>query len=188
MKPKPTTFAMEMRRKKGTVVVPFFFSRHNGLVMIQDTLIKGLEEMTRRVIENNPDYFLVELRIKPTNNVKVFLDADHGVGIHEITKFNRSLYKMIEESGVFPAGDFSLEVSSPGLDEPLKLHRQYVKNIGRHVEVSGHDGSKKEGKMIAVTDNSITLEYSVGKGKKAETVQNEIQFDNIKSTKIQVVF
>ena len=49
-------------------------------------------------------------------------------------RFNRALYKKIEEANFFPHGDFSLEVSSPGLDEPLKLYRQYKKNIGRPVE------------------------------------------------------
>ncbi len=63
---------------------------------------------------------------------------------------NRALYKQIEAEGIFPDGDFSLEVSSPGLDEPLKLKRQYQKNIGRNVEVTLQDGSKKEGKLLSI--------------------------------------
>ncbi len=58
--------------------------------------------------------------------------------------------KQIEEMAMFPAGDFSLEVSSPGLDEPLKMLRQYRKNIGRQVELTLQDGSKKEGKLLIV--------------------------------------
>ena len=56
------------------------------------------------------------------------------------------LYKIMEEMGMYPDGDFSLEVSSPGLDEPLKLHRQYKKNIGREVEVIMNDDAKKRRK------------------------------------------
>ncbi len=156
--------------------------------MAQDAIIKRLEEMTNEVIAANPDYFLVEIRIKPTNNVKVFLDADHGAIISDMARFNRSLYASIEEAVVFTAGDFSLEVSSPGLDEPLKLHRQYVKNTGRLVEVILNDGSKKEGKLVSVSENSIVVEVTTGKGKKAETKQHEIQFSDIKSTKVQIVF
>jgi len=52
-----------------------------------------------------------------------------------VFSFNKQLYKLIEEEGYYPEGDFSLELSSPGIDEPLKLHRQYVKNKGRNIEV-----------------------------------------------------
>lgn len=144
--------------------------------------------MANKALAGKPGYFLVELRIKPTNNVKVFVDADQGVNIGEIARYNRSLYALIDESGLFTAGDFSLEVSSPGLDEPLKLHRQYVKNTGRKVEVVQNDGTRIEGKMISVSDSGIIVEASSGKGKKAETKQHDIHFDNIKTTKVQVVF
>jgi ribosome maturation factor RimP len=56
---------------------------------------------------------------------------------------------------MYPNGDFSLEVSSPGLDEPLKLHRQYLKNINRNVEVTLKDGSRIEGVMALVSEESI---------------------------------
>ena len=89
----------------------------------------------------------------------------------------------MEESSFFPNGDFSLEVSSPGLDEPLKLHRQYLKNIGRFVEVTGNDGIKKEGKLLTVTEEEIIVEEEKGKGKKKEIVQHTIPFDKYKNNK-----
>ncbi|MET0394197.1 MAG: ribosome maturation factor, partial [Chitinophagaceae bacterium] len=110
--------------------------------------IQALEQQINGLIQADPDVFLVEVRIKPTNNVKVFLDADNGMSIDRLIQYNRRLYKEIEESGFFPGGDFSLEVSSPGLDEPLKLHRQYRKNEGRYVEVLLQDGVKHEGKLV----------------------------------------
>jgi ribosome maturation factor RimP len=81
-----------------------------------------------------------------------------------------------------------LEVSSPGLDEPLKLRRQYLKNIGRGVEVTRIDGEKNEGKLLQVGETEIVVEEEKGKGKKKELVQHTIPFDNIKSTKIQIKF
>ena len=95
--------------------------------------IQALEQKIAGLIENDPDVFLVEIRITPTNNVKVFLDADQGISIDRLIQYNRKLYRDLEENVFFAGGDFSLEVSSPGLDEPLKLHRQYQKNIGRYV-------------------------------------------------------
>jgi ribosome maturation factor RimP len=111
-----------------------------------------IENSINNLIAGDEGIFLVEVKIKPTNNIKVFVDGDKGVSIEKLVQYNRSLYKQIEESSLFPGGDFSLEVSSPGLDEPLKLHRQYVKNIGRYVEVIEKEGSKKEGKMLSVTE------------------------------------
>jgi len=98
------------------------------------------------------------------------------------------VYKQIEESNMFPNGDFSLEVSSPGLDEPLKLHRQYLKNIGRFVEIIEKEGNKKEGKLLSVSEQGVIVEEEKGHGKKKEMVQHAISFDNIKTTKIQIKF
>jgi len=148
--------------------------------------IERVEQMVRSLIENDNSLFLVEIKIKPTNNIKVFIDGDQGVNIDRLVQYNRALYKQLET--MFPNGDFSLEVSSPGLDEPLKLYRQYVKNTGRYVEVLEKEGNKKEGKLINVTDESIVVEEEKGKGKKREIVQHTISFENIKSTKIQIKF
>ena len=100
--------------------------------------------MVNSLLANHPTHFLVEVRIKPTNNVKIFIDADEGVILSDLIEYNRKLYKQLEESGIFPNGDFSLEVSSPGLDEPLKLFRQYKKNIGRFVDITLKDNAKKK--------------------------------------------
>lgn len=156
--------------------------------MDKESIIQSLQEKTVALLAENPSHFLVDIRIKPTNNFKIFIDGDNGVGIGDLAKYNRGLYKQLEEEGTFPDGDFSLEVSSAGLDEPLKLHRQYVKNIGRNVEVTTVDGQKIEGTLLAVTDDEITVEESKGKGKKLEKTEHKILLENIKTTKIQIKF
>lgn len=152
------------------------------------TVIKALEQRVEALIKDDPGVFLVEVRIKPTNNVKVFIDGDQGVSIEKLVQYNRRLYRQLEEESLFPGGDFSLEVSSPGLDEPLKLYRQYLKNIGRSVEVIETTGERKEGKLISANEQEIVVETVTGKGKKIETVQHTISFDNIKTTKVQIKF
>ena len=134
------------------------------------------------------DMFLVEIKIKPINNIKIYLDADNGLGIEKCIKINRALYRIMEEMGIYPNGDFSLEVSSPGLDEPLKMLRQYYKNIGRNVEVITAVNQKLEGRLAAVNETSITLEYTEGKGKKAVLKNEQIDFTNIKQTWVQIKF
>jgi ribosome maturation factor RimP len=156
--------------------------------MQTESVIQAIEHKVKVLLENHPTHFLVEVRIKPTNNVKVFIDADEGVILSDLINYNRKLYKLLEESGLFPNDDFSLEVSSPGLDEPLKLHRQYKKNIGRFIDVTLKDESKKEGKLIAATEDGILLESEMGKGKKKVVKQETILFSDIKLTKIQIRF
>src|SRR5215467_3223084 len=75
--------------------------------MSNEAQIQAIEKMLENLLETNPDYFLVEVKIKPTNNIKVFLDADSGVSIDKCVEYNRALYKQIEEAGMFPNGDFS---------------------------------------------------------------------------------
>jgi ribosome maturation factor RimP len=150
--------------------------------------IRIIGEKVNDLLAGHPSHFLVEVRIKPTNNVKVFIDADEGVILSELIGYNRKLYKQLEESGLYPDGNFSLEVSSPGLDEPLKQFRQYRKNVGRFVDITLVDTTKKEGKLIEATEDGVVIETETGKGKKKETKQESILFDQIKNTKIQVKF
>ncbi len=147
-----------------------------------------IELLLEGIMVNEPEYFVVNSRVKPTNNFKIFIDGDNGITIEKCVQINRKLYKLIEEAGYFPEGDFSLEVSSPGIEEPLKIFRQYKKNISRFVEVVLSDETKKEGKMIEVDETGITIEFTEGKGKKAITQQLVIPFSNIKTTTVQIKF
>jgi ribosome maturation factor RimP len=155
--------------------------------MANETIIETIEQMVNNLLA--PGDFLVSIKIKPTNNVKVYVDSDEGgMSIEKCVKYNRALYKQFEEGPLFPDGNFSLEVSSPGITEPLKLHRQYVKNKGRLVEVVFNDETIKEGTLLEVTENDILIETTTGKGKKAETKQFLIPFENIKTTTVQIKF
>lgn len=154
--------------------------------MSEETQIQSIEKLIAPLLTD--DIFLVSIKVKPINNYKIYLDADAGLGIEKCIKINRALYKIMEEMGMYPDGDFSLEVSSPGVDEPLKLLRQYKKNIGRNVEVLLNDEVKKEGTLKEVTEDTITIEQTEGKGKKAVTVNTSISFTQIKQTKVLIKF
>ena len=156
--------------------------------MQTDTIIETLEQRINNLLATHPSHFLVEVRIKPTNNIKVFIDADEGITLSTLIDYNRKLYKELEESGLFPADNFSLEVSSPGLDEPLKKQRQYKKNVGRYVHITKNDGGIVEGKLLDATEDGVIVETETGKGKKKVIKQETILFTDIKTTKIQVKF
>ena len=150
--------------------------------------IQRIEALIERLIAETKEVFLVSVRIKPTNNIKVFLDADNGLSIEKCTKINRAMYRVIEEEAWYPDGNFSLEVSSPGVDEPLKLLRQYKKNIGRKVEVIPSDDNKLEGKLIDADEENIQVEITEGKNKKAITTVKTVAFADIKQVKVLISF
>ncbi|KAA5533450.1 ribosome maturation factor [Taibaiella lutea] len=151
---------------------------------MENSIVKQLTEKTEALIADSA-LFLVELTVSPANNIKIFIDGDAGVTIEAVSKINRALYRQLEEEE-FLNGDFSLEVSSPGVDEPLKFLRQYNKNIGRKVEVTLNEGEPVEGKLMAATETEITIEETIGK--KKEIKETVIPFSNIKKTVVQISF
>jgi len=151
-----------------------------------DSQIQAIEQKVMALIDPDPENFLVEVKIRPGSNIKIFVDSDRGMSIDKLAQYNRRLYRQIEESGLFPNNDFSLEISSPGLDEPLKLRRQYLKNIGRYVEIVLKSGIKTEGKLMNATDEEVVIEEEKGNKKKKEIIQHSLSYDDIKTTKIQI--
>ena len=156
--------------------------------MATEATLALIENWLDELLSAQPEYFKVNVRLKPINNIKVFLDGDNGISIEKCVQINRKLYKFIEENAFYPEGDFSLEVSSPGIDEPLKLYRQYLKNKGRIVEIIFTDGSRKVGKLIDASEKDVLLEETNGKGKKTIIQQVVIPFENIKTTTVQIQF
>jgi ribosome maturation factor RimP len=169
------------KEKEGNRVFP---SSINSIMMMDQ--LETVQRLLQPLLTD--DIFLVDVKIRPINNIKIYLDADNGLGIERCIKINRALYKVMEEMAIYPDGDFSLEVSSPGIDEPLKMHRQYLKNIGREIEIKMLDDTLKLGKLIEASEEHITIEYTEGKNKKAVTHKVTIPFAEIKHTKVQVKF
>jgi len=151
---------------------------------MENSIVKQLTEKVEALIVDSA-LFLVDLTISSSNNIKIYIDGDAGVTIEAVSKINRALYRQLEEEN-FLNGDFSLEVSSPGVDEPLKFLRQYHKNIGRKVEVTLNEGTPVEGTLKAASEEAITIEETAGK--KKETKETVIPFSNIKKTVVQISF
>lgn len=151
------------------------------------TTVEKIHEFVLQAIEDT-DCFLVSYSVKPTNNYKIFIDADGGFTVEKSLMVSRYLRKKIEEEALYPEGDFSLEVSSPGIDEPLLLHRQYVKNINRllEIETTNEEQKKVEGKLVDVNEEKIVIETIATK--KIESIKIEIPFVQIKKAIVQIQF
>ncbi len=151
-----------------------------------------ITEEIRKIAESklaDPGHFVVDVIASLTKlprRILVILDGDNSITIDDCANLSRELSGVLEENGL--AGEnYLLEVSTPGLDHPLKLKRQYKKNIGRSVKVRIED-KQVEGKLTSVTDDSITLSQEIGKGKKKEIQTVEIQFSEIGKTFVLVSF
>lgn len=148
-------------------------------------VLEKIRLLTEPLLEGT-DMFIVNIKIKPINNIKLYIDADSGLSISRSAAVNRKLYALIEAEQMFPDGDFSLEVSSPGLDEPLKSMRQYKKNVGRTILVTPTEGDDILGVLKEVKDDMLVLEVKIPK--KKETKMVEIPFATITKTVVQVIF
>ena len=148
-------------------------------------MISKIEALLAPLLEGT-DMFVTNLQIEPGNNIKLFLDADEGLNVQKSVSINRQLVTQIDELEWYPNGDYSLEVSSPGVDEPLRSIRQYKKNIGRTLAVTNIEDLEQIGVLKAVTEVGISLAIKINK--KKETALVELPFENIKQSIVQVIF
>ncbi len=134
--------------------------------------------------------FLVDMSISTGNKILILIDADDGITIDRCVKVSRA----VEQSLNRDEEDFELEVSSAGLSSPLKLTRQYVKNIGRDLSIVLTTGIKVEGKLLAANETTFTIEFEElvaveGKKRKQKEVKNlDIPYTDVKSAFIAISF
>ena len=147
-------------------------------------------EEIRKIAEGkltDPSQFIVDVIVsskRKPQKVTVILDGDNGVSIDHCADLSREVSKALDDSNVI-IDSYVLEVTTPGLDQPLKLHRQYRKNIGRKMRIKISD-KVVEGKLIAVNDSGITVEQ--GDGKKIEKSVVELKFSEIDKSIVLVSF
>jgi ribosome maturation factor RimP len=136
--------------------------------------------------------FIVDVTVtasKIRQNITILLDTDEGIKIEECASISRRLAHFIETNELI-VDAYNLEVSSPGIDQPLTFQRQYVKNIGRSLKVSLAEG-EIEGELEDVTEEGIVFKEEVKKtkGKKVEPKESiVIPFGNIQQAKVQISF
>lgn len=149
---------------------------------------KRVTELVEEKIADRPDLFLVDVQMHVSGILSILVDGDQGLAISDCAAISRHVGFHLEEENAIEQA-YKLEVSSPGLDTPLKSLRQYQKNIDRSFKVKLKDGSIREGKLINVEDSGINLQESKkGKGKKLVFLESFISFDEIAEAIVLVSF
>jgi ribosome maturation factor RimP len=153
-------------------------------------LKEQIEDLVTVQLKGSP-YFLVNVMIagvKSVPKITVWIDGDEGVGIGTCAEISRKLGKQLEDREMIPTA-YTLEVSSPGIDQPLKLFRQYKQHIGRKLKVTLKDGTTKIGTLIQVQEDSILLtEEKKTKKKNESETPAEIKLADTDKTFVLVSF
>ena len=157
--------------------------------MISKQTVRELAE--ERIKDRDERLFIVELTISASNVIRLELDKTEGnVSIEDCMSVSRNIEHNLDREDA----DFELHVSSAGLDKPLRVHAQYVKNIGRDLDIKLKSKEKATGTLIAVDEAGVTLkreEKQAIEGKKKKelvVIENKIAFSDINEAKIVISF
>ena len=140
------------------------------------TEIREKVEILLSTILEQHEAFLVDVSIRSERGGKllqVFVDTDKGITIESCTQISRELANSLERDGIIQ-GAYRLEVSSPGIDKPLRMLRQYEKNVGRRFKVIhqapdsqlmlvGTLGAVEEERLTFQTDDGVTVTLDFSK-------------------------
>ena len=126
--------------------------------------------------------FLVSIVLTSANNITVKADSFEGLTFKRLKMINRKVEALLDRE----VEDFSLMVSSPGLDQPLKVHNQYLLNIDRTLKVLTKESKTVIGKLTTVNDDEITLQTIASKKVESETIV--IAFADVLETKVEIQF
>jgi ribosome maturation factor RimP len=132
--------------------------------------------------------FILEIKGIAVKRAMVLLDGDEGVKIEDCARVSRHINQKMEEDGLEEAL-ISLEVSSPGVDFPLKFERQYPQHVGRTLAIKLLDGKEIEGKLLSIDAAVIAVEEKIKeKGKKVSLNNISLALSEIAEAKIKVTF
>ena len=156
-------------------------------------LLSKVQLFLERIIEEEfPDVFIVGIEIKQGKRsiLSVKVDTDQGITLGTCTRLSRKVNRWLEEEDSTNVGDLVVEVSSPGVGYPLKLVRQYPRNIGRILQVIDEEGHSIKGKLLRVEGKEIQLDTRItslkGQKKKANKKKQKKKVDEDTSSFTQV--
>lgn len=170
-------------------MIPLFLS----IYLMSKDLKQIIHDLVSEQLLSTPDLFIVDLLVvSKAGKTKILLtlDGDAGITLEQCAKVSRHLGNSLETQNLIEEA-YILEVGSPGIEQPLKMHRQYLSRIGRKLKVELNEGTAKEGQLEKVTEEEIFLLPEVKNKKKAKEADLQpiaIAFANIKQTHVLVSF
>ena len=148
-----------------------------------------VNDLITQALLEKPSVFLIDLTISDSFKITVNIDGDNGVILQDCIDLSRAIENNLDRE----EQDFSLEVASVGVGSPLKMIRQYKKNVGRTLIVKLKTQTI-EAELVEANDNFIILSWEarepkkVGKGKETVQKRQEIPYTEIKEAIVTVTF
>ncbi|MBI9071710.1 MAG: hypothetical protein JEY94_08935 [Melioribacteraceae bacterium] len=146
-----------MNKEKLNFAVENAVSKYNCLLV--DLLIRGTD--TNRILE-------------------IYVDNDEGVSTKMCADISRELGDVIENENII-SSRYRLDISSPGVDRPLKFLPQFKKHINRKLSVELNEHEEKfEGVLLEVVDETLVF--------KVKNEEKVINFNKIKTAMVLISF
>ena len=127
---------------------------------------KSVEEITAALLPTATSMGIeiveVEAKVSKNSYITVYIDTENGVDLDTCEKFHNAIDPVLDELDPSYGAAYTLNVSSPGLDRPLKTDRDFQRRIGKDVEVklfAPLKGKKYfECKLVDYDGNNVVLE------------------------------
>ena len=149
----------------------------------------ALKDIVDEALALNESLYLIDLSISVNNKVQVVVDGDNGVSLSETMRISRAINDNFDRE----IEDFSLEVSTPDIAHPLKVKRQYIKNLNRILKVKTEE-EELEGTLVEADEDKIVLQWKarepkpIGKGKVTVDKTATLEYTEIKEAKVKILF
>lgn len=154
-------------------------------------MLKDLvEELLEDALKKRGDLFLIDLEVLSGNSIRVVIDGDHGVQVEDCVFVSRAIEHNIDRDEY----DFALEVTSAGATSPLSHKRQYIKNVGRVLQLKTKSGEEYEATLKEIDGDKVRLQWKsrepkpVGKGKRTVVKNVEIPLEEVDSARVKIKF
>ena len=135
--------------------------------MDKETIIKKAKVIFQPVLESE-GFSLVDIEYKQERGswvLRVYIDKEGGVTVEDCAQVSRELGQLLDVEDIVPTS-YSLEVSSPGLDRPLKKEEDFVKYSGRKVRIKTADyvsGRRNfKGELLGLVDGKVEVKVEGG--------------------------
>ncbi|MFJ8469538.1 ribosome maturation factor RimP [Streptomyces swartbergensis] len=118
--------------------------------------------------------------------LRVVVDSDTGADLDQIADVSRALSAKLDETDAMGAGEYTLEVGTPGAERLLTEHRHYVRATDRLAKFQLAEGGELVARIVKVDDEGVDTEVPGVKGRKATA--RRLAFDDIVRARVQVEF
>lgn len=150
---------------------------------------KKIEDIISEALTGT-DIYLVDLHVSRSNVIQVFIDTNVGVTLDDCTALHRKMAEQLDQD----TEDYELQVSSPGLGQPIRVFPQYQKVLGQILLIELEEGENVRGTLLEARpatperEAELVVRIAGTRRKPAPEEPVGIQVSRIKSARVEIDF